>query len=64
MGRWCSCVECVGYDQEAGEDADTQRNQCDGCQQEAPLRDGLHIDKNGHAFMACQKQRYEKHNMK
>lgn len=38
------------------------RNQCDGCQQDAPLRDGLHVDKDGHAFMACQKHKYEKHN--
>lgn len=34
-------------------------NQCDGCRQSAPLKYGLHIDKDGHAFMRCQKERYE-----
>lgn len=38
---------------------DTQRNQCDGCAQGAPLRGGLHIDKDGHAFMSCQRGRYQ-----
>lgn len=33
-------------------------NQCDGCRQGAPLRGDLHIDKDGHAFMACQRERY------
>lgn len=35
------------------------RNQCDGCAQRAPIRDGLHIDKDGRAFMRCEKERYE-----
>lgn len=34
-------------------------NQCDGCRQRATLRDGLHLDKWGLAFMRCQKERYE-----
>jgi hypothetical protein len=33
-------------------------NQCDGCMQRAPLRGHLHIDKDGHAFMACERERY------
>lgn len=36
-----------------------ERNQCDGCRQGAPLRDGLHVDKNGSAFMGCEKGRYQ-----
>lgn len=31
-----------------------ESNQCDGCQQGAPLRGDLHIDKDDRAFMACQ----------
>ena len=34
------------------------QNQCDGCAQNAQLRDNLHIDKDGHAFMVCQRERY------
>lgn len=33
-------------------------NQCDGCMTGSPLRDGLHIDTDGHAFMTCQVGRY------
>lgn len=33
-------------------------NQCDGCMQRAPTRNGLHLDKDGHAFMACQREKY------
>lgn len=35
-----------------------ERNQCDGCAQGAPLRGDLHIDKDGRAFMSCQRGRY------
>lgn len=35
-------------------------NQCDGCRQGAPLRNGLHIDSNGRAFMACERDKYER----
>ena len=34
-------------------------NQCDGCMQRAPLRDHLHVDENGRAFMACEREKYE-----
>lgn len=33
-------------------------NQCDGCQQGAPLLAGLHVDSAGRPFMACQKSKY------
>jgi hypothetical protein len=33
-------------------------NQCDGCMQRAQKRGHLHVDKEGHAFMACQQDRY------
>jgi hypothetical protein len=33
-------------------------NQCDGCLQNAPLRNGLHFDQAGRAFMSCQRYRY------
>ena len=35
-----------------------ERNQCDGCAQGAALRGELHIDKDGRAFMSCQRGRY------
>lgn len=33
-------------------------NQCDGCRTNSPLRNGLHVNPQGTAFMACQKDRY------
>lgn len=33
-------------------------NQCDGCMQGAELRNGLHVDRYGKAFMACERERY------
>jgi hypothetical protein len=38
-------------------------NNCDGCQSNAPLKDGYHLDKDGKVYMVCQKSRYttEKH---
>jgi hypothetical protein len=35
------------------------QNQCDGCMQGAELRGGMHIDRSGHAFMSCQRDKYE-----
>ncbi|HEX7911767.1 MAG TPA: hypothetical protein VF534_27250 [Paraburkholderia sp.] len=35
-------------------------NQCDGCRQGAPINaNGNHTDKDGRAFMGCQKARYQ-----
>lgn len=48
----------------AGERASDKRargvkNQCDGCMQGAELRgNGLHYDRHGRVFMACQRERY------
>ena len=33
-------------------------NQCDGCMQGAEIRNGLHVDRYGKAFMACERAKY------
>ena len=33
-------------------------NQCDGCRRGLPVRDGLHVDADGMAFMCCTKHLY------
>lgn len=33
-------------------------NQCDGCRQGAPLRNGIHVAWDGYPIMACQRDRY------
>lgn len=35
-----------------------QINQCDGCRRGLPVRDGIHIDQDGIAAMACTADRY------
>ena len=35
-----------------------QINNCDGCQSNAPIKDGYHLDKDGKVYMTCQKSRY------
>ena len=34
-------------------------NQCDGCRQELPVRNGIHYDKKGRPYMVCTKDRYQ-----
>jgi len=34
-------------------------NQCDGCRQKLPLKDGFHYLPDGRIFMGCERNRYE-----
>jgi len=34
-------------------------NQCDGCRQKLPLKDGYHYLPDGHIFIGCERNRYE-----
>jgi hypothetical protein len=38
--------------------AEQQINQCDGCNQQLLLRNGIHYDESDHPFMACTSDRY------
>jgi hypothetical protein len=39
-------------------------NQCDGCVRGDPLRGDLHIDKDGHAYMGCERSKYHRDGLK
>jgi len=53
-----TCSSCSGSRFTVGVGTVSSQNQCDGCMQGAPLRGHLHIDKDDHAFMVCQRERY------
>jgi hypothetical protein len=41
------------------QEAKPEMNQCDGCRTQSEIKDGLHVDRYGKAFMACEKGMYD-----
>ena len=53
-------IRCHDVDEFYRDDTATggEVNQCDGCRQGLPVKDGLHVKSDGHPFMACTRSRY------
>lgn len=44
--------------------AQKEGNQCDGCKMQHEIKNGLHVDRYGKAYMCCEKRKYERELLK